>query len=452
MTSIRNRLIIFAAVAAGIAGGLGAIIYAQMNPAAEGATLNTVHVLFCAGLGAVIGVGLGFFLSTSLTESIDEIIRVVDNVTMGDFESRARVRTNDEVERLAQGLNHMLDRISTLVEKEADRDRMQSQIMELLDIVTAASEGDFTKKAHVTEDTFGSLADSFNLMVEELSGLIARVRTAAEQVSTTTQQILVSTEQMAQGAEDQALQIANTSTAIDEMSVSIQRVSDNADSAAGAARKAVQVAQQGGDIVNRTVERLQKMRASVQDTAAKIKVLGESSLEIGEIVKVIEDIANRTNLLALNATIEAAKAGEAGRGFAVVADEVRKLAERSSKATNDIATLIQSIQSETTAAVRAMEQGVAEVEQGVAMADESGRALQQIVQVINQASDLIQEISMSAKQQAKASSGIVESMELISRISKQTAAGAQQASQATTQLSNMSEQLRDSVKMFRLAP
>jgi twitching motility protein PilJ len=228
-------------------------------------------------------------------------------------------------------------------------------------------------------------------------------------------------------------------------------VSDNADSAASAAKKAVEVAQQGGDVINRAIERMQKIRATVSDTAQKIKVLGESSLEIGEIVKVIEDIANRTNLLALNATIEAAKAGDAGRGFAVVADEVRKLAERSSKATNDIATLIQSIQAETSDAVRSMEQGTAEVEQGVSMADEAGRSLAQIVAVVNQSSDLIQEISMSAKQQAKASSGIVESMELISRISKQTAAGAQQASAATTQLSNMSEQLRDSVKMFRLA-
>jgi len=445
--NIKNRLIIWTAATAAVAGLLAAFLAA--GPLKEQAAVAYgVGALVGAVIGAVVG---AMILAPHFADHLDEITRVVDNVTMGDFESRARVKTGDEIERLGQGLNHMLDRIGQLVEKEADRDRMQSQIMELLDIVTAASEGDFTKKAHVTEDTFGSLADSFNLMVEELSGLISRVRTAAEQVSSTTQQILVSTEQMAQGAEDQALQIANTSTAIDEMSVSIQRVSDNADSAAGAARKAVQVAQQGGDIVNRTVERLQKMRSSVQDTAAKIKVLGESSLEIGEIVKVIEDIANRTNLLALNATIEAAKAGEAGRGFAVVADEVRKLAERSSKATNDIATLIQSIQAETTAAVRAMEQGTAEVEQGVAMADESGRALQQIVQVINQASDLIQEISMSAKQQAKASSGIVESMELISRISKQTAAGAQQASQATTQLSNLSEQLRDSVKMFRLA-
>jgi twitching motility protein PilJ len=443
--TVKIRLMIFAGLA-GLVAALAASLIGQnyTDNAAVAYALPAV-------IGAAVGAFAGLIASGGMIDSLDEITRVVENVTMGDFDSRARVNSGDEVERLAVALNQMLDRIGALVEKEADRDRMQNQIMELLDIVTAASEGDFTKKAHVTEDTFGSLADSFNLMVEELSNLINRVRTAAEQVSSTTQEILVSTEQMAQGAEDQALQIANTSTAIDEMSVSIQRVSDNADSAAGAARKAVQVAQQGGDIVNRTVERLQKMRSTVQDTAAKIKVLGESSLEIGEIVKVIEDIANRTNLLALNATIEAAKAGEAGRGFAVVADEVRKLAERSSKATNDIATLIQSIQAETSAAVRAMEQGTAEVEQGVAMADESGRALQQIVQVINQASDLIQEISMSAKQQAKASSGIVESMELISRISKQTAAGAQQTSQATTQLGNMSEQLRDSVKMFRLA-
>jgi len=447
--SLKVKLILANVLSAAITAIVFLALAVVFKDDANGINLTQLGV---AGtlLGIIASAVIGAISSGAVSDPLDSIARTVDSVTMGNFQSRARVQTGDEFERLAGSLNHMLERIGQLAEKEADRERMQQQIMELLAIVSAASEGDFTKRAHVTEDTFGSLADSFNVMVSELSQLIDRVRRAAEQVSSTTQQILVSTEQMAQGAEDQALQIANTSTAIDEMSVSIQRVSDNADSAANAARKAVEVAQQGGEVINRAIERMQKIRATVADTAQKIKVLGESSLEIGEIVKVIEDIANRTNLLALNATIEAAKAGDAGRGFAVVADEVRKLAERSSKATNDIATLIQSIQSETAAAVRSMEQGTAEVEQGVMMADEAGRSLAQIVAVVNQSSDLIQEISMSAKQQAKASSGIVESMELISRISKQTAAGAQQASAATTQLSNMSEQLRESVKMFRL--
>ena len=328
---------------------------------------------------------------------------------------------------------------------------MQEDLNKMLEVVSMASKGNFTARSDVSEGQFGVLADSFNVMVDDLSSLISRVRTASNAVGSTTQEILVSTEQMAKGSESQALQIANTTAAIDEMAVSIQRVSENADGASDASKEASTVADQGGKVVRDTVIAMTKIRETVQDTSQKIKSLGESSLEIGEIVKVINSIANRTNLLALNATIEAAKAGEAGKGFAVVADEVRRLAEQASKASNDIGILIQGIQSETTLAVRSMESATQEVEGGVTLAENAGKALDQILEVVNHSSELIQEISLSAKQQAKASTGIVESMNSISQISKETAAGAQQANQASNDLMNTSEGLRESVQTFELA-
>lgn len=203
--------------------------------------------------------------------------------------------------------------------------------------------------------------------------------------------------------------------------------------------------------MTKAIDAMYRIRNTVQQTADRIKTLGESSQEIGDIVRLIETIATQTNLLALNAAIEAARAGEAGRGFGVVADEVRRLADRSTKAANDIATLVQSIQGEVTEAVGAMEQGVSEVAEGVNLADEAGHALQEIVSVAQQSADLIQEISLSSRQQREASEGVVQQIESISGIAKQTASGSQQSAATAAQLRELSERLHQSVARFRLA-
>jgi twitching motility protein PilJ len=255
---------------------------------------------------------------------------------------------------------------------------------------------------------------------------------------------------MAKGADTQSLQIANTTSAIDEMSISIQSVAENADSATKASQQTVETANVGGKTVLEAVDAMRRIRETVQRTAQEIKSLGESSMEISEIVKVINNIASRTNLLALNATIEAAKAGEAGKGFAVVADEVRKLADQATKASNDIATLLQGIKSEMTVTIASMEKTSGEVEMGSQLAAQAGRALEQIVNMAQQSAELIQDISLAAKQQAKASGGIVSAMNQISIISKETATGAQQATQSSSTMLEISESLSKSVQTFKL--
>jgi twitching motility protein PilJ len=255
---------------------------------------------------------------------------------------------------------------------------------------------------------------------------------------------------MARGAEEQSVQVANASAAVEEMAASIRQVAMNADSAAEAAQRAAQVAQTGGNTVLETIEGMRRIRATVQDSAQKIKSLGESSLEISKIVQTIEDIANQTNLLALNATIEAARAGEAGRGFAVVAEQVRELAERSSKATNDISQLVQTIQSETQDAVSAMERGTLEVERGTKLADQASRALEEIRSVVQQSTELIQEISLAAKQQDIASSGVVSAMTEVSQIAKQSLLGSRQSAQLAMRLNAITQQLARSVSRFRI--
>jgi len=426
-------------------------IIADQEQTSTNIIVSTISIILVV---LVIGVGGGFFFakirSDLITQALDEIKSLMNSVLSGDFNARSNITTGDEFEELSVLFNEMIRRLSALIETETERDAMQKQLTDLLIVVSNSADGDFTQRAVVTEGALGALADSFNLMVDDLGTLIREVQSAALQVGDAGTEILNSTEQMAHGAEEQSVQVANASAAVEEMAASIRQVAMNADSAAEAAQRATQVAQTGGKTVEETIEGMRRIHSSVQDSAQKIKSLGESSLEISKIVQTIEDIANQTNLLALNATIEAARAGEAGRGFAVVADQVRELAERSSKATNDISQLVQTIQSETQDSVSAMERGTIEVERGTKLADSASRALEEIRNVVTQSTELIQEISLAAKQQDIASSGVVSAMTEVSQIAKQSLLGAKQSASLATRLNSITEQLAKSVSRFKI--
>jgi methyl-accepting chemotaxis protein len=417
-------------------------------------TGTMLWVLSLLGVALLLAAALAYFLSRKQSESIltslGEIKSMTDSVLAGDFNARSSLSSQDEFEDVAGQFNEMIRRLSALIETETERDGMQKQLTDLLIVVSNSAEGDFTQRAVVTEGALGALADSFNLMVDDLGNLIREVQGAALQVGDAATEILGATEQMARGAEEQSVQVANASAAVEEMAASIRQVAMNADSASEAAQRAASVAQTGGNTVLETIEGMRRIRATVQDSSQKIKSLGESSLEISKIVQTIEDIANQTNLLALNATIEAARAGEAGRGFAVVADQVRELAERSGKATNDISQLVQTIQSETQDAVSAMERGTLEVERGTKLADSASRALDEIRSVVQQSTELIQEISLAAKQQDVASSGVVSAMTEVSQIAKQSLLGSKQSAQLAMRLNSITQQLARSVARFKI--
>jgi len=401
--------------------------------------------------GYLIAILIAWTIVRGINRQARAIIEVFRRVEEGDLAARVQVYGRDELGQTAASLNRMMGKLQEVVEgREREARDLQENLRRLVETMTRASAGDLTVRAEGMEGTLGSLAHSFNGMVQDLGSLVARVRGAAALVATSTQEILVSAGQMARGAEEQALQIANTSAATEQMSVSIRRVAENAEAATSASRRSSTAATEGGQNVRGSIQHMTTIRESVQETAQKIKSLGESSLEIGEIVKVIGNMANRTNLLALNATIEAAKAGESGKGFAVVADEVRKLADQSSKASNDIAVLIQGIQAETADAVRSMERATRDVSDGVAIVDKAGQSLERILAMVAQAESLITDISLAAKQQSMASEAIVQAMNQITTISRQTAVGASQSSEASSGLMSLSEELRTSVNTLRV--
>ena len=380
-------------------------------------------------------------------ETVHKIVESVNRIASGNYDEEMEMQRATEIGMVGQAMNTML---TDLRKRRAEAEQLRADIAAMLQVASAAAEGDFTKEAQMSEGVVGILADSFNVMLENLSVLIQQVHESSLKVGQMNQDLMLSNEQMAKGAELQAMQITSTSSAIEEMTASIQGVAENADAAAQASRQALNTANQGGKTVLDAVEAMARIRETVQRTAQQIKALGESSLEISDIVKAINNIAGRTNLLALNATIEAAKAGEAGKGFAVVADEVRKLADQATKASNDIATLIQGIQSDMAVTISSMEKVTGEVEVGSKMAAQAGDALDQIVEMAHQSAELIQDISQAARQQARASSGIAEAMSQISQVSKETATGALQASQASSTMRTISEHLRNSVQTFKL--
>lgn len=326
----------------------------------------------------------------------------------------------------------------------------QEAILRLLDEMGDLADGDLTVTATVTEDITGAIADSINYAIDALRNLVSAINDTTQQVSSAAQQTQATAMHLAEASDHQAQQITGASTAINEMAASIEGVSHNAGELADEAQRAVQIAGKGSNAVQRTIHGMDTIREQIQETSKRIKRLGESSQEIGDIVELINEIAEQTNILALNAAIQAAMAGEAGRGFAVVADEVQRLAERSGDATRQIDALVKAIQSDTNEAVASMEQSTSGVVTGAKLAQDAGTALEEIESVSTHLAELIQNISEAASQQATAATNISDTMNVIQEITTQTSAGTNETAASIGNLAELANELRHSVAGFRL--
>ncbi|TCK17145.1 twitching motility protein PilJ [Thiogranum longum] len=336
--------------------------------------------------------------------------------------------------------------------KQAEKENTDNQeaILRLLDEMGNLADGDLTTYATVTEDFTGAIADSVNYTIDALRDMVTTINETSGQVSAAARQTQETAQHLTEASSHQAEEITTATTAINEMAVSIDEVSRNAEDTEQMAVKSVEFAGKGGDTVRRNIEGMDRIRENIQETSKRIKRLGESSQEIGDIVELINDIAEQTNILALNAAIQAAMAGEAGRGFAVVADEVQRLAERSGNATKQIEALVKTIQTDTNEAVISMEQSTAGVVNGARLAEESGEALDEIMNVSDDLSSLIQNISASARQQSKAAANISETMHVIQEITTQTSAGTNETAASIGNLAGLADEMGGSVAGFKL--
>jgi methyl-accepting chemotaxis protein len=316
----------------------------------------------------------------------------------------------------------------------------------------AQGEGDLTKRVPVGKgsDEISGLARDFNLFIQKMHGAVSLVNQATNRLASSTIALASTADNVVRAAEGQESRAVQSASAIEEMTMTAGEVARNSTEAARIAQETAETARCGQEVMTQTVTGMQQVSEAVVQAATIITTLGRSSDQIGAIVRVIEDIADQTNLLALNAAIEAARAGEQGRGFAVVADEVRKLAERTTKATKEIGDMIRQIQQDTKSAVASMDQGTTQVGQGVELANKTGEALSRIHSMINSTAGMIRQIASAAEEQSTATRQIAGDLEAMSRTTRQTTGGIAESAHACHELSTLANDLQRTVSAFKV--
>jgi twitching motility protein PilJ len=335
-------------------------------------------------------------------------------------------------------------------DSEHENKRNQEAILRLLNEMGNLADGDLTVQASVTEDVTGAIADSINFTIEELRTLVRGINSATDQVTKATQETQAISNRLYEASQRQNREIQQASASVLTMAESISEVAQNAAQSAKVAEAQLAAAALGGSAVQDQISGMNDIRAQIQETSKRIKRLGESSLEIGEIVELISDITEQTNVLALNAAIQAASAGEAGRGFTVVAEEVQRLAERSGEATKQIEAIVKTIQADTQDAVAAMEKSTVGVVEGAKLSDAAGQALADIQRVSHELAELIGRISAQTQRQSASVSDVTRGMQGILRISEETTEGTKQTNVSIGQLTRLAAELRSSVAGFKV--
>ncbi|SUO95346.1 Methyl-accepting chemotaxis protein 4 [Suttonella ornithocola] len=337
-----------------------------------------------------------------------------------------------------------------MVRQEMRERQNQDAILRLMDELTEFSNGDLTVEAQVTEEFTGAIADSVNYAIESMRELVGTINRTSARVSDASASTREIAEQMQQASIEEAEKIHSITQIVANMVKSLDHVASSSTDSAEIAHNSVNIAQDGAKRVNDTIGGMNVIRENIQETSKRIKRLGESSQEIGNIVEIIKGIADQTNILALNAAIQATSAGEAGRGFAVVADEVQRLAERSSNATKRIESLVKTIQTDTNEAVASMERSTREVVLGANLAEEAGTSLNRIQEVSTSLAAMIERVSDSTRKVSSMAEGISTDMMQINHMATKTSENVIKTSDSIANLSRLSAELEESVSGFKL--
>lgn len=385
-----------------------------------------------------------------LFSPVFQVSGAMQQVMDGNYEIRVETKRNDQLGNLVYGFNEMLDKITEYIQTEEDRDRMQKQVIEMMDKVSDAAEGDMTVEADVTADELGAVADAFNMMTGNMRDLIEDIKKAGDSIIGATDDLLESAEKTSAGASTQIKELESITERMEMFRKLSREISNKAQETVKVTENAASMAEHGKQMIDDTTESMFNVRRYSQLASKKVKSLGERSMEIGEITGVISDISNQTNLLALNAAIEAARAGEYGHGFAVVADEIRKLAERSNTATKEIAELIKGIQTETADTVKLVEESTVNVEKSSDMAEDTGQSLTQINESLAGAKKAIGEIYEDIEQQHSEAEAVADGVGKVKDISEDTAEDVKQTNSTVTTLSQLAEMLKEAVDKFKV--
>jgi twitching motility protein PilJ len=394
---------------------------AALKSAYASGSINYLWFTFATGLFAMLG---AFFIARSYV---------------------ARAAESAAAAREGRGLAEEQEKRLT-----AANDANQVAILRLMNELQEVADGDLTTQATVSEDITGAIADSVNYTVEELRTLVGRINSTVGQVTDASTTAEETSKRLLAASEDQSREMRATGDAVLTMARQIGDVSGSAAESATVARQSLAAAEDGQRAVQNSISGMNEIRDQIQETSKRIKRLGESSQEIGEIIELISDITEQTNVLALNAAIQAASAGEAGRGFSVVAEEVQRLAERSGEATKQIGALVRTIQTDTQDAVSAMEKSTEGVVEGAKLSDAAGQSLANIGRVSRQLAELIEAISRTTSIQATSASSVASSMERMLSVTEETSEGTRRTASSIQQLSALALELKSSVARFKV--
>jgi len=311
--------------------------------------------------------------------------------------------------------------------------------------------GDLTTQVPTTgKDELSRVGASFNQMAHHFSELISQVNAASGLVNQHANGLSQSSTQVAQSSRQQSQRATEAAASVEQFNSAFKEIAATSENIVSAVRNARDLSKQGDTVVANVVKGIEKVAKTVNESAEVIADLGQRSNQIGQILSVIKDIADQTNLLALNAAIEAARAGEQGRGFAVVADEVRKLAERTTAATSEISSMVGVIQEDTGRAVTTMRQSSDDVQAGVSLANQAGQALQDIASSVEQVADMIGQIAAATQEQSSASEALTQSVEGIAHVADENSRAIEHAATASQELVDCSQSLQQIVSRFRL--
>ena len=381
-----------------------------------------------------------FNLGGTFVQIIQGLEHLINSAKQGKLEERM------DPETFKGSGKHVINLMNDLMEN-VDEPISDTQL-----VLNRMASGDLTAKVlNQYQGKFDELKTYVNQLSDSFTSSFSEIDDAVKTASSTAQELSSLAESMSASSHEQSAQASDVAAAVEEMSATISDNNSTAQKTTELAHENLSVATEGGERVSETVSKMKDIADVVSTSAKSVENLGAASEEIGEIVSVIEEIADQTNLLALNAAIEAARAGEQGRGFAVVADEVRKLAERTTEATQQIAKMIKDIQIQTTEAVRAMEKGNTEVDTGIQMADRAGEALQKILGSTQELMNQIAQLSAASNEQAAASNEISRNVSGISEVTNDTSNQVQDVSAASDQLSEMTEDLANMIAKFKIS-
>ena len=319
--------------------------------------------------------------------------------------------------------------------------RSLAPLTHVVESVRAACQGEIGHKVEIdTEDEIGDLASSYNQMVDLIVYLIRQTQESSDRLAGSASDILSATEQQASGAAEQAASISETTATMEELASTYRQIAENADQVVTMAEASLGSAESGQQAVANTLSAMEQIKARTQASANKILALGERSQQIGQVLTIINSIADQTKILALNAAIEAARAGEAGKGFSVVAIEIRKLAESVVDSTSEISGIMTEIQSSANDLVISTEQELKQVQAGVELAHTTGENLDHILDLVEQTTVAAKEISAATQQQKSATDQVVKAMREVAAVAQQTAAGSRQVASAAELLSGMARE------------